>query len=347
MAIVSGSVIVADPAAPATKVVQPTSGTVFTSPGPGGPQGPASEVPGPPNVLTIGSVTSGPTPSAEIVGESPEQVLNLVLPKGDKGDTGDVGPQGPQGDQGPQGEIGPQGPKGDKGDKGDPGEVSQAALDAALEGYVARADGSSLVYVTDSDGDDDAVPYGTAATAGDIVQRASGGQVVVPSAPTDASHAVSKQYVDNQVSSRQATSEKGQANGYASLDGGGKVPVSQLPSSVMQYRGVWDASTNTPTLTNGTGDVGDVYRVSVAGTRDLGSGSIEFAVGDYVIYNGTVWEKSDTTDAVASVAGLTGIITASALKAALAIELSFWAGSQAAYNAITSKDPNTVYLVVE
>lgn len=91
MAIISGSVVVADPAAPATKVVQPTSGAVFTSPGPGGPQGDASDVPGPPNVLTIGSVSSGPTPSAEIVGESPEQVLNLVLPKGDKGDKGDDG----------------------------------------------------------------------------------------------------------------------------------------------------------------------------------------------------------------------------------------------------------------
>ena len=96
----------------------------------------------------------------------------------------------------------------------------------------------------------------------------------------------------------------------ASLDANGKVPVSQLPASLMQYQGVWNASTNTPTIADGTADNGDVYRVTVAGSRDLGSGSISFAVGDYVIYNPAgVWEKSDTTDAVSSVAGRTGDIT--------------------------------------
>ncbi len=107
------------------------------------------------------------------------------------------------------------------------------------------------------------------------------------------------------LSAKQDTSAKGVAGGYASLDGGGKVPVSQLPNSIMEYQGVFNASTNTPTLANGTGSPGDVYRVSVAGTV-LG---LELAVGDYVIYNGSTWEKSDTTDAVASVAGRTGNIT--------------------------------------
>ena len=107
------------------------------------------------------------------------------------------------------------------------------------------------------------------------------------------------------LDAKQATSEKGQANGYASLDSGGKVPVSQLPNSIMEYQGVWNASTNSPTLANGTGSPGDVYRVSTAGTAL----SLTFEVGDYVIYNGTTWEKSDTTDAVASVAGRTGNVT--------------------------------------
>ena len=101
---------------------------------------------------------------------------------------------------------------------------------------------------------------------------------------------------------KQDLSEKGQANGYASLDGGGKVPVSQLPNSIMEYQGTWDADTNTPTLASGTGSPGDVYRVSVAGTAL----SLTFEVGDYVIYNGSTWEKSDTTDSVASVNGYTG-----------------------------------------
>lgn len=107
------------------------------------------------------------------------------------------------------------------------------------------------------------------------------------------------------LDAKQSTSEKGQANGYASLDGGGKVPVSQLPNSIMEYQGTWNAATNTPTLANGTGNNGDVYRVSVAGTAL----SLTFNVGDYVIYNGSTWEKSDTTDSVVSVNGYTGTVT--------------------------------------
>lgn len=64
---------------------------------------------GPANVLTIGSVTSGKVASATITGEAPNQVLNLVLEKGDKGEQGKQGIQGKQGKQGIQGEIGPQG----------------------------------------------------------------------------------------------------------------------------------------------------------------------------------------------------------------------------------------------
>lgn len=49
---------------------------------------------GPPNVLSIGTVTSADTPSATITGTSPNQELSLVLPKGDKGDKGDRGVPG-------------------------------------------------------------------------------------------------------------------------------------------------------------------------------------------------------------------------------------------------------------
>ena len=96
---------------------------------------------GPPNVLTIGTVTTGAPGSdadADIGGVSPSQTLDLVIPrgdvgpKGDTGDTGDVGPKGDKGDKGDTGDVGPKGdtgdtgdvgPKGDKGDKGDTGDV--------------------------------------------------------------------------------------------------------------------------------------------------------------------------------------------------------------------------------
>lgn len=90
----------------------------------------------------------------------------------------------------------------------------------------------------------------------------------------------------------QRKDEKGVANGYASLDADGKIPVDQLPNSVLTYEGLWDAATNDPTLVDGTGNDGDFYIVSVGGTQDLGSGPITFEVGDWVIYSGTNWQRN-------------------------------------------------------
>lgn len=56
-------------------------------------------------------------------------------------------------------------------------------------------------------------------------------------------------------------------------------------------QGDWNANTNTPTLTNGTGTVGHFYVVSVAGSANFGAGSIPFSVGDWVWYNAGVWAK--------------------------------------------------------
>jgi len=189
--------------------------------------------------------------------------------------------------------------------------------------------------------------------------------------------------------------QKGVASGVPTLDIYGKIPVSQLPSSVMEYRGAWDATNNLPVLADagtstkayktiqdliytahtagyngnlinityttggtkgaevvtvtvnaisvqiesgvstanniktaignsipaaalvdvalgGTGSEtqtapvsatyllygqdtainGNVYRCSVAGTRNLGSGSLAFQIGDFAIYNGTIWQRS-------------------------------------------------------
>ena len=86
----------------------------------------------------------------------------------------------------------------------------------------------------------------------------------------------------------------------------GKVPITQLPSAIMEYKGTWNANTNSPQLADGVGNTGDVYRVSVGGTIDLGAGAIEFHATDYVIYNGVIWQKSDTTDAVTTVNGQIG-----------------------------------------
>jgi hypothetical protein len=92
-------------------------------------------------------------------------------------------------------------------------------------------------------------------------------------------------------------------SGIPQLDGSGKILVSQLPNSVMEYKGSWNAATNTPTLVNGTGNAGDVYLCEVAGTVNFGAGPITFAVGDQVIYSGSIWQRaSGATGTVTSVA---------------------------------------------
>ena len=103
-------------------------------------------------------------------------------------------------------------------------------------------------------------------------------------------------------------SQKGANSGVATLDAGGKIPSAQLPNSVMDYKGTWNASTNTPTLADGTGNAGDVYICDTAGTQDLGSGNVTFAAGDWVIYDGSVWEKSINSDRINSVNGQTGTV---------------------------------------
>jgi len=103
-------------------------------------------------------------------------------------------------------------------------------------------------------------------------------------------------------------SEKGAPNGVATLDAGSKIPSSQLPSTVMEFKGNWDASTNTPTLVDGTGTNGDTYRASAPGTQDLGSGSQTWAIGDWVTYNGSIWQKSPGSDAVLSVNSKVGVV---------------------------------------
>lgn len=114
---------------------------------------------------------------------------------------------------------------------------------------------------------------------------------------------------------RVASSSVGAANGVASLDATGKVPVAQLPAAVLGglvYQGTWNASTNTPTLVSGTGTVGYYYKVSVAGTTTI-NGNAVWQVGDIIAFNGSEWDKIDGgSTEVYSVAGRVGAVVLSA-----------------------------------
>ena len=111
-----------------------------------------------------------------------------------------------------------------------------------------------------------------------------------------------------------AEKDAGVANGVATLDGGGTVPLSQIPASIqgtLSYQGTWNASTNTPTLASGVGTKGYYYVVSVAGSTNL-DGITDWNVGDMAVYSGTAWQQIDNTDAVTSVNGYTGTVVLSA-----------------------------------
>ena len=95
------------------------------------------------------------------------------------------------------------------------------------------------------------------------------------------------------------------ANGVPKLDSNAKILVSQLPNSVMEYLGTWNAATNTPFLVNGTGNAGDVYLCNVAGTVDFGAGPISFVVSDQVIYSGSIWQKASGSNGTVTSIGLT------------------------------------------
>lgn len=102
----------------------------------------------------------------------------------------------------------------------------------------------------------------------------------------------------------------GVANGVATLDSAGKVPVTELPAAVLgalSYQGTWNASTNTPALASGVGTKGYYYVVDTAGSTNL-DGITDWKIGDWAVYNGTAWQKIDNTDSVTSVNGQTGAV---------------------------------------
>lgn len=106
--------------------------------------------------------------------------------------------------------------------------------------------------------------------------------------------------------------QKGAANGVATLDGAGKIPVGQLPNAVFIYQGTWNPNTNTPALVDGTGVTGSAYWVSAARLTAVpglsNSSMVNFQIGDIVLYNGTQYQLTTPAAGVQSVNGLQGVV---------------------------------------
>jgi hypothetical protein len=97
-------------------------------------------------------------------------------------------------------------------------------------------------------------------------------------------------------------------------DGSGWVKTLQTEGGVigdtsgLTYSGTWNAALNSPALVNppAASTVGDYYVVSVSGTQF----GIDWVTGDWIVSNGSAWEKVDNTDLVTSAFGRTGAVVA-------------------------------------
>jgi hypothetical protein len=76
----------------------------------------------------------------------------------------------------------------------------------------------------------------------------------------------------------------------------------------LSYQGGWNASTNVPALVSSVGTSGYYYVVTTAGATNL-NGITDWVIGDWAIFNGTVWQKIDQTNTVTSVNGQTGAVS--------------------------------------
>ena len=100
---------------------------------------------------------------------------------------------------------------------------------------------------------------------------------------------------------------------------GGKISVSVIPDSVLgqlEYIGTWNATTGKAVSDTRPleGEVirayrkGDYYIVKTAGTKLPDATTITeldgLQIGDWIVYNGTTWDKIDNTDYIKSVAGI-------------------------------------------
>ena len=90
-----------------------------------------------------------------------------------------------------------------------------------------------------------------------------------------------------------------------------KVAGGGIATGTLSYQGTWDANANSPLLTSSVGTQNQYYVVSVAGTTNL-NGISDWQIGDWAIFNGSVWQKIDQSPAVISVNGQTGAVVLTA-----------------------------------
>lgn len=85
-----------------------------------------------------------------------------------------------------------------------------------------------------------------------------------------------------------------------------------LVVGAMVYKGTWNATTNSPAIPAASAaNKGWFYKVATAGSTSV-SGITDWQIGDWIVSNGTSWDKIDNTETVSSVNGQTGAVSLTA-----------------------------------
>ena len=211
------------------------------------------------------------------------------------------GRDGKDGKDGRDGKDGKAGRDGAKGDKGDAGRDGRDGVDGVDGVSVTSAridfDGSLII----------ALSSGVELNVGEVVAPDLAERIKVITNGGGTSQSVLdtlaslQTQINNLIPSQTGNSGKflttnGTALSWASVAGG------------LNYQGTWNASTNTPTLASSTGTNGYYYIVATAGSTNL-NGITDWQVGDWLMFNGTVWQKIDQSETLQFVTSADSSIT--------------------------------------
>ena len=211
---------------------------------------------------------------------------------GKDGRDGTNGRDGRAGRDGSQGPMGPRGADGRNGVDGRDGEDGISVTDARID-----FDGSLII----------ALSSGREINVGEVVAPDLAEKIKVITNGGGTSQSVLdtlaslQTQIDNLIPSQTGNAGKflttnGTSTSWASVAGG------------LSYQGTWNASTNTPTLTSSVGTNGYYYVVATAGSTNL-NGITDWQIGDWLLFNGTTWQKIDQSNLVTSVNGQTGAVS--------------------------------------
>ena len=208
------------------------------------------------------------------------------------------GINGKDGRDGKDGRNGRDGAKGDKGERGQDGiNGSDGADGVSVSNARIDFDGSLIITLS----------TGVELNVGEVVSPdlAESIKVITNGGGTSQyvldTLASLQTQITNLIPSQTGNSGKflttnGSALSWASVAGG------------LTYQGTWNASTNTPTLTSSVGTNGYYYIVATAGSTNL-NGITDWQIGDWLMFNGSVWQKIDQSNLVTSVNGQTGAVS--------------------------------------